>query len=492
MRLPYIDQAVTKRRSRSGIKASVETIHWPEPKEKTENFETQARTHRFRALGKACSQRGLRYILFGHHANDQVETVLGRIVTGYTNSGLIGIKPEGHIPCCENQWGVSEGPHNFRHAHENVHSESRLYLDHWNEGTSHTSIAGPGITVHRPFLCFPKARLLATCEQNGTPWVEDETNQDISLTERNTLRYLLAQKRLPTALRERNLLRLAKVYEQRFTGDELEKRTAFDALDFEYIDLYGGAMSFRIAVDDILATDEDQDTNSGMVEQRMPKQLKHLIVQCYWMLSQGVDLQWRMVYGIVSKVVYSLKQEKSDLTFAAGGLKWHIVSDASTTGMSHWTLTRESPYSKQVPQPRSWSRLSAESAPQMQATEQQDPMPFGTWYLFDSRYWINVHDHKTEFVMVRAVDHGDVRYFRDRFRAKPKVLELLDRAIPRKRNGQVKIVLPGLARDEFGPIVALPTLGLVTPEARDQLSWDMCYRSVDLGRHIDKLSGLRA
>ncbi|MGX7705819.1 tRNA lysidine(34) synthetase TilS [Methylobacterium sp. Gmos1] len=92
-----------------------------------------ARAARYRLLADLAREEGADLVLTAHTLDDQAETVLMRLCAGSGPAGLSGMAP-------------ARG------------------LD--------------GLTLGRPFLGLPKARLVATCEAQGWPYLRDPSNAD--------------------------------------------------------------------------------------------------------------------------------------------------------------------------------------------------------------------------------------------------------------------------------------------------------------------------
>ncbi|KAL4987720.1 PP-loop family-domain-containing protein [Aspergillus falconensis] len=169
-------------------------------------FETHARRLRFQALGKACRDRGIDALLLGHHQDDNVETTLWRLSSGARGAGLAGISPAAKIPECHGLYGVAASGCAVL-AGEYWQAPTQE-IEQTRRGKISIPISTGGILIHRPLLSFPKSRLLATCHENGIPYVTDPTNFDPTLTPRNAIRLLLASNSLPRALQKESILSL--------------------------------------------------------------------------------------------------------------------------------------------------------------------------------------------------------------------------------------------------------------------------------------------
>lgn len=96
-------------------------------------IQERARDARYRALIDACHALKLTHLLIGHHGDDQVETILFRLLRGSGLHGLAGMS------ICRQQQGV------------------------W---------------LLRPLIAQPKAALVQYLEQRGEGWIEDPSNRN--------------------------------------------------------------------------------------------------------------------------------------------------------------------------------------------------------------------------------------------------------------------------------------------------------------------------
>ncbi|WP_454765535.1 tRNA lysidine(34) synthetase TilS [Cupriavidus campinensis] len=110
-----------------------------------EGIEAAARRARYAALGRMCRAQGAALLLFAHHRDDQVETVLLRLFRGAGVAGMAGMP-------------------------------ARRPLD-----------AQGDVQLLRPWLDVSRTEIDAYCGQHGLVWIEDPSNSDTRFA-RNALR----------------------------------------------------------------------------------------------------------------------------------------------------------------------------------------------------------------------------------------------------------------------------------------------------------------
>lgn len=130
-----------------GLPATIEQVDVPGlAKARDMSIEEAAREARYAYLERLCLHTESHYILLAHHADDNAETVLHRVLRGTGLRGLAGIAP--------------------------------------------VRLLSPGsdIRVIRPLLKFRRQDVLEFLRARGLPWREDHTNTQTSLT-RNRIRH---------------------------------------------------------------------------------------------------------------------------------------------------------------------------------------------------------------------------------------------------------------------------------------------------------------
>ena len=114
-----------------------------------ESQETVARRERYALFRRVMTEKGIPILLTAHHADDNLETVLERLLRGSGTRGMGGIPP--------------------------------------SRGLEGASEACP-LTVCRPLLEWTRRDILAACEELGLDYVTDSTNLEGDCT-RNRIRH---------------------------------------------------------------------------------------------------------------------------------------------------------------------------------------------------------------------------------------------------------------------------------------------------------------
>ena len=107
------------------------TLVWDEEKSHS-NLQGEARDARYRLLSEHAHRLGCAHIVIAHHQDDQAETLLMRLIRGSGVTGLAAMRPQQ---------------------------------------------AFGAVTLLRPLMAFPKARLKASLNARSIDWFEDPSNQ---------------------------------------------------------------------------------------------------------------------------------------------------------------------------------------------------------------------------------------------------------------------------------------------------------------------------
>ncbi|KAJ1727862.1 hypothetical protein LPJ61_004352 [Coemansia biformis] len=122
-----------------------------------QRLEEVARQRRYAEIGRVCRERRIHTVLTGHHAGDQAETFLFRLLRQSGVYGLAGMSVQSALPV---------------------------------GGCQHEA-SGPAPVIVRPLLALDKAALYEICRERGIRWHEDASNSDTRFR-RNMLREVIA------------------------------------------------------------------------------------------------------------------------------------------------------------------------------------------------------------------------------------------------------------------------------------------------------------
>ncbi|CAI6254634.1 unnamed protein product [Periconia digitata] len=465
-------------RSQFKISTSIIPLIWPAGfHENPDRFESEARTLRFQALGRACRDRSIRSLMVAHHADDQAEIIMMRLVAKRHRSGLRAMQKADDIPECEGIYGASRSG-----------SPQQLSLP---KDFAPFQIEGGGIRVVRPLIDFHKRRLIATCKHYGTSWTEDKTNQDQTLTQRNAVRHIVGNHALPQALSNQSLVGVAERMQAR-----VEARLSFAEQLFERmplkLDLQTGSLVARIPpVASLLprpisssADRAEAADNAHCLLMRLMRMIVPKSRPAVGRLAGSVDHVWpELISGDNTVSPKELHHEK----YTVGGMIWQPLEDAPDDP-SHgreWLLSRERPQ-------RSELGLTALSFPQTSPSGTNSAGP--QWHLFDNRYWIRVQNKTDKELVMRFMSSYELGEIYARHHRKPGergkfppirtfyVRAALSLIKPHELLTSVPVIFMRSSDGIETPIL-LPTFNLhLVGKTRDICDWEIRYKNVDWGK----------
>ncbi|KAI9761022.1 MAG: hypothetical protein M4579_001285 [Chaenotheca gracillima] len=486
---------VKERMTKIGLPAEILPLQWPEAASTgVGGFETQARTLRYQALGRECWKRQIPSLLIGHHEDDQAETVLLRIARGQRSIGLQSIIPAGDIPECFGIYGVHRSG-SLRVVPNRVARFRKYQVDpRMLLMVNEIGFEDGGIRAYRPLLGFSKERIIATCIEHDLEWVEDETNQDPSLTQRNAIRHLLYGHRLPRAIQKPSLLAIAKQAGLRNEDINRAAATMFNTCKILSFDMRSSLVTvsfpkmFRSTSEGSSLADNKDDR---LIALEVLRRVVEIVSPLENVAIQRLGGVIKEVFPELSSAADPKEKNESKTAFTCCGVYAQKFQGRTSLKLSRqgtdskmtlddlgniWSFSRQ-PWSRaksiaSSPVPITISPTEDET---LSFKERLDDHP---WHLWDGRYWMQIYNHTPHPVTLRHLKASDLSHLRQNSQKTRNRLRRLASAAP----GGVRWTLPVIA-DHNGAVISIPTLG-VTREPESGLSSlkvQLRYKKVDLG-----------
>ncbi|KAK5690521.1 hypothetical protein LTR17_025914 [Elasticomyces elasticus] len=414
------------------IEPRVLTLDWDHHSSVIDHLENTARKLRYQAIGRTCQEHGIDTLLVAHHADDQAETVLMRIVGKYFGTGLRGIATRRSILECSGIHGVND-------------SGSPLKVE-----DGQMMIESGGVEIVRPLLDFTKAELVEHCKTSKVRWFEDKTNADPTFTRRNTIRHLQKNQLLPVALQSKRLLALSINVAERETQVELAAQNEFDRLSIS-LDVRTGVATF-----------DGNHEQSGSTGRRVKTALLRKLLG---LVTPATEVKLQDAYTTAELIwPEAMDGENKQVSFQTASVN---VVPPTTPNSRSWTMFRQVPTQTDDASQRI---LFVDPSDDIQST--RPGLRWSTWRLWDNRYWIRICRPATDYASPAHYSEICVRFLRkDHIAQLMKSLDQPQRSRLRRclalAAGNTRFTMPAIiakanpATSELhaDEVVALPSLG---------------------------------
>lgn len=500
----------------------------------------------------------MRNLLLAHHEDDQFETVLMRLAAGHKGRGLLGMKSNGQIPECYGIYGVydsgamGESVWRVSHSEAGISKERRKSLSFGDstrtlqkavlkepmEGAS--PVREPtqaeirvarrqqrisrlpflgrmrhedgGVRVLRPLLQYSKERLIATCLQDGSPWFEDHTNADPTLTPRNAIRHIYKEHSMPAALQKDAIIALSTALQRRRDSLEREALSLLDHYSIRGFEPRAGTFFVRFPKLTSLGSDQASEEDKTAAEQNQRVVASRLLRYAIEAVTPTEHIHHPHIEQVCSTVFPELNTANDQgkvnpVTFTIAGvmfqrnelrISYPIESEDTAREVGSDQEPRQ--HSDTMPmQDYEWflSRQPHESQLERQPLLEYPPLTFfkdenDGWKFYDGRYWIRVFNHTLSNIKVRPFRKEDLPAFKE---LKFKAYETFHHRLQTIARGHVRFTLPVIVLTAAGPdetdkVLALPTLDVTVNDAKKFMNYEIRYKKVEWPRQ--ELLGLGA
>lgn len=466
------------------IESHILQMRWPEGIEPVTlpDFEMEARSKRYQLIAEAALSGQIRHLFLGHHLDDQIETVIMRLVrnSSFSFLGLKGMTEQSKIPCCEGIRGANESI-DFCSTEKYALQDQAPRQERWlnpldiNNGKLVGISELRGLQLHRPLLGFGKSQLVDTCHQYKVQYVSDETNFDPTITMRNAIRHMRAKYNLPRAMQTTSLLNLVR--SARRNAQSLESRGIALASNIQVVefDLRVGSMTVKLpqgfaalCKNDIEATSHALSRLTSVISPQPRDETPTLVPQARCL--EFINALSLMGTGKPFQVQRTQMERLPN-------------SPDMAPGQSIWRLSR--------PPMRDAEVNAAEQNFDHKSAEPEDKSSgtWSSWILWDHRYWIRVKsENATEIrnIAVRSFQKADLEHVRMGLSTWKDFKSKLTEVAP----GKMRWTLPVLTF--ANEISVFPTLNVriqkptggrgntETPLTQHPiLEWEVCYKVID-------------
>jgi hypothetical protein len=401
--------------------------------------------------------------------------------------------PRSHIPEVANVFALPRC--SFR-SKVLTKGRSETALARRDDGYPGLHIAAPRVQLYRPLLNFSKDRLIATCRASNTPWVEDPTNHDSTLTMRNAIRQVLAQNRLPHALRHGSMLNVARLTARKARTRDAFAERLWNQCEIPEFDLRSGRLVVRLPRSDPSAVGDatwmplhDHSPSGSNRVAELQHHAARVVKRLLALVAPREDIGLANLQTAVEAMFPDIRQglgtQSSSSTLAPqpssftlcgvlvtrlGDPVVKVAADGSEYLSQGWALSR-APYEERP-----------DGLPRMDFPGRRCKGPAALSQLYDGRYWVHIYGNRRLF-SIRPYRPADQKPFLASLptAAQSSLRQELKLAAP----GKVRWTLPAITNDQ-DQVVALPTFGYASPaykgvaalQDHNDVFWQVSYRKL--------------
>lgn len=372
--------------------------------------------------------------MLGHHKDDVYETCLHRILKHGTY-GLRSLKEARSIPENHGVYGVdaSGTPRDF-------------YKPRNNSTVGVRGFESGGVQIFRPLISLTKSDLSEICLKNNVSWVEDPSNQDPALTMRNAIRLQLQDHALPVALRRDSIFAISDYGEATMDSHILIATHLYQSCNIQF----NPALGLLVVRNPIKAISTLQHGTQQSVPinlnisfvvalflrkfiQTVSPQATVATSSCFrtalsWVeLAKDTGLRRQRHIFQANLVTIENLPEKDDLMFGRGQTALYDNSDTWTffrhgQSQRHSQQADVSAVMVEIPPATSADCLSLGRNHLSNAEQQQGPN--ASYFLYDGRWWISIHNPSQHTLRIRPYNRDDHRTLLQQFRKHQIALSL--------------------------------------------------------------------
>jgi tRNA(Ile)-lysidine synthase len=339
-------------------------------------------------------------------------------------------------------------------------------------------VSHAGIKLYRPLLEFPKSRLIATCEANSVPFVTDSSNFDPKTTERNAIRWLISNDKMPMALRQDSVLRIGAASAR---CEEARSKKLIQLMNATHVTNFD-IRSSRLTV--------VPPREIGNLYNASDADAAFYVDRLLSLVSPGgkVTESFMQLKSIARWMFLELRDQRPSKLDIPANLRTCTARDVliqrrSVGPVFAFEMTRRPFRADQDP------HITFSTAPFYAKGKDRD---WSKWTVWDGRYWIRIRvsdANDLKNFKVRALRQSDMEELNGR-RDKhfEKIRLKLENTLRQAAPGKVRYTLPVFVEGE--ELRALPTFDIEFPshndvengvrvrKAKDGLQWEVRYKDI--------------